>query len=72
MRSYKNSKNAKERSEYIDLNTYITNMKRYLSQGVWLDFRYGEQREGRIQKVCVAMAYYPDGTPKRSIQLLVS
>lgn len=65
MRSYKNSKNAKERSEYIDLNTYITNMKRYLSQGVWLDFRYGEQREGRIQKVCVAMAYYPDGTPKR-------
>lgn len=66
MRSYKNSKNAKERSEYIDLNTYITNMKRYLSQGVWLDFRYGEQREGRIQKVCVAMAYYPDGTPKRS------
>lgn len=65
MRTYKNSKVAKERSEYIDREVYISNMKKYLSGGVWLDFRYGEQREGRVQKVCIAMAYYPDGTPKR-------
>jgi len=66
MRSYKTSKVSKERAEYQDLETYIQNMKKYLSGGVWLDFRYGEQREGRVQKVCHAMAYHPDGTPKRS------
>tara|TARA_A200000159_G_scaffold92060_1_gene85522 strand:- start:1598 stop:2224 length:627 start_codon:yes stop_codon:yes gene_type:complete len=65
MRSYKTSKVSKERAEYQDLETYIHNMKKYLSGGVWLDFRYGEQREGRVQKICYAMAYYPDGTPKR-------
>jgi|TARA_B110000967_G_scaffold203729_1_gene244918 hypothetical protein len=65
MSSYKNSKVSKERADYIDLNTYITNMKKYLSGGIWCDFRYGEQREGRIQKVCIAMAYYSDGTAKR-------
>jgi len=67
MRSYKTSKVSKERAEYQDLETYIHNLKRYLSHGVWFDFRYGENREGRIQKVCHAMAYYPDGTPKRTL-----
>jgi hypothetical protein len=66
MRSYKTSKVSKERSEYQDLSTYISNMKRYLQHGVWFDFRYGENREGRIQRVCVTMAYHSDGTPKRS------
>lgn len=67
MRSYKTSKVSKERAEYQDLETYIYNLKRYLTHGVWFDFRYGENREGRIQKVCIAMAYYPDGTPKRTL-----
>ena len=67
MRSYKTSKVSKERAEYQDLETYVHNLKRYLSHGVWFDFRYGENREGRIQKVCIAMAYYPDGTPKRTL-----
>ena len=67
MRSYKTSKVYKERAEYQDLETYIYNLKRYLTHGVWFDFRYGENREGRIQKVCIAMAYYPDGTPKRTL-----
>jgi len=67
MRSWKTSKVSKERQEYQDLETYISNMKKYLSGGVWSDFRYGERRESRVQKVCIAMAYYDDGTPKRSI-----
>jgi hypothetical protein len=66
MKSYKDSKVAKERAQYQDLETYISNMKKYLSGGVWSDFRYGERREGRVQKVCHAMAFYDDGTPKRS------
>ena len=66
MKSYKDSKVSKERAKYQDLEIYISNMKKYLSGGVWSDFRYGEQREGRVQKVCIAMSYYPDGTPKRN------
>lgn len=65
MKEYKTSKLSKERAQYQDLETYIHNMKKYLSGGVWSDFRYGERRESRVRKVCHAMAYYPDGTPKR-------
>ena len=66
IRSYRTSSSSKERMEYQDLSTYIHNMKKYLSHGVWLDFRYGENREHRIQRVCLAMAYDKDGNPKRS------
>ena len=64
--SYKHSKVSKERQEYADLAVYIDNMKRYLSGGHWSDFRYGEDREKRVRRVCVAMAYHDDGRPKRS------
>ena len=66
IRSYRTSSSSKERMEYQDLSTYIHNMKKYLTHGVWLDFRYGENREHRVHKVCLAMAYDKDGNPKRS------
>ena len=44
---------------------YIDNMKRYLSSGHWGDYRYGAQRESRVTRVSVAMAYDNDGRPKR-------
>jgi len=66
MSSLKHSNNSKERGEYNDLFNYVKNMKNYLSSGHWSDFRYGANMESRVQRVCVAMAYYPDGTPKRS------
>lgn len=65
IKSYRLSKVQKERIEYQDLKTYIDNMKRYLNHGHWTDFRYGAQREGRVQRRCIAMAYYDDGRPKR-------
>jgi hypothetical protein len=67
MKSYKDSKEAAHRQEYHSLETYIDNLKKYLSTGVYLDYRYGERREGRMQEVCFQLAYYPDGTPKRSV-----
>jgi len=67
MKSYKDSKEAAHRQEYHSLETYIDNLKKYLSTGVYLDYRYGERREGRMQEVCLHLAYYPDGTPKRSV-----
>ena len=67
MISLKTSSKWQERSEYIDLQTYIKNMKSYLSTGHWGDFRWGENMEHRVQKVCVAMSYHPDGTPNRTM-----
>jgi len=66
MKSYKDSKVAKERGQYLDLEVYISNMKKYLTGGVWSDYTYGERRESRVQKVCTAMSFYDDGTPKRT------
>jgi hypothetical protein len=45
---------------------YIRNLERYVRDGIYLDMFYGEQQQNRIRSVCVAMAYHPDGTPKRS------
>ena len=50
--------------EYQDLSTYIHNMKKYLTHGVWLDFRYGENRN-KFRK-SVWHEYDKDGNPKRS------
>lgn len=45
---------------------YLTNMEAYLRGGDWIDSYYGQTRELKMGMRCVAMAYYPDGTPKRS------
>lgn len=66
IRKWKNSKVRKERAEYTDLSTYVENMKRYLSTGVWMDFRYGEDRDKKIKWKCWRMARHDDGTPKRT------
>ncbi len=67
MKSFKDSSVASERSAYQDLDVYIKNMKSYLTTGHWADFRFGENRENRVNQSCVAMAYWPDGEPKRTI-----
>ena len=42
-------------------------MQRYLRDGDWVDDFYGEHQQNKIRHRCVALAYYDDGTPKRSI-----
>ena len=51
---------------------YIKNMQRYLRDGDWVDDFYGEHQQNKIRHRCVAMAYYDDGTPKRSIGVYYS
>ena len=46
---------------------YIKNMQRYLRDGDWVDDFYVEHQQNKIRHRCVALAYYDDGTPKRSI-----
>ena len=46
---------------------YVRNLVKYLRDGDYVDDFYGEYMEHKTGKRCVAMAYYPDGTPKRSV-----
>jgi len=46
---------------------YIKHMLKYLRDGDWVDNFYGEHQQNKIRHRCVAMAYYDDGTPKRSV-----
>lgn len=70
MRSFKDSKEAKEREQYTNVEGYITNLQSYLRTGVYLDMFYGEQMQNKIKYRCTHMAYYPDGTPKRTVGVL--
>lgn len=48
------------------VSAYINAMNSYLSGGDWIDDFYGRDREHRMTWRSVAMAYYPDGEPKRT------
>ena len=61
------SKDSKERQEYQTLDVYLSNMKKYLDSGIWLDARYGRHRENKTQTLVTTMAYYPNGRPKRTV-----
>ena len=46
---------------------YIKSMQTYLRTGDWVDIFYGEYQQNKIRWRSVAMAYYDDGTPKRTV-----
>lgn len=70
MRSWKNSKETGQRSSYLITEGYIHNLQAYLRDGVYRDLFYGEERQYKIKYRCVTMAYYKDGTPKRTVGVL--
>jgi hypothetical protein len=63
----KDSKEAFERSKYNEVYTYVQNLEAYLKYGVYFDHKTGEHMESKIKHTCVKMAYYPNGTPKRTV-----
>ena len=67
IKSMKDSKEAKDRLYYARISTYVDNLKKYLSTGVYLDNRWGMEGEKHIKYYCARMAYHLDGTPKRSV-----
>lgn len=69
IRSFKDSKDPKERASYQKTETYVSNIESYLRHGVWVDLFYGSQQQHRIKnRVSIkGMAYYADGTPKRTV-----
>lgn len=66
MRGYKNSKDPKERKQYVETSVYVDNLNTYLRSGVYTSAFYGKEGTSRVKYICRAMAYYKDGTPKRS------
>ena len=46
---------------------YIRYCEFYLKSGDWIGLFSGQDEEHKVVPRCVAMAYYPDGTPKRSV-----
>ena len=43
---------------------YVRNMQRYLRDGDWIDFFYGEHQEKKIRYICRGQAYYWTGPKK--------
>ena len=46
---------------------YIRYMELYLKSGDWVSTFSGEDENQKVIPRCVALAFYPDGTPKRSV-----
>ena len=46
---------------------YIRYMELYLKSGDWVSMFSGEDENQKVIPRCVTMAYYADGTPKRSV-----
>jgi hypothetical protein len=67
IKSWKDSKIAKERLKFTSTQTYVANLEGYLRSGVYLDNRWGSQGQNEIQYIVTSMAYYKDGTPKRTV-----
>lgn len=61
-------KNRENNSLVAQLETYVHNMQTYLRTGVWLDFRWGENMEGKVQPVCKHMAYHHEGPYKGMVK----
>ena len=51
---------------------YIRYCEYYLKTGDWIGIFSGEEETNKVVPKCVAMAYYPDGTPKRSVGVFYS
>ena len=63
--------NEKERkiaeSQAASRKAYIRYCEHYLRSGDWIGMFSGQDEEHKVVPRCAAMAYYPDGTPKRSV-----
>ena len=46
---------------------YVRYCEYYIKTGDWIGMFSGKHEEHKVIPTCVAMAYYPDGTPKRSV-----
>ena len=50
-----------------DKKAYIRYIEHYIKTGDWIGMFSGQEETKKVIPKCVAMAYYPDGTPKRTV-----
>lgn len=55
------------RAKYEMWNGYCSQLETYLKQGTYISQFAGGRMESKVQRRCIAMAYYADGRPKREI-----
>lgn len=67
MKNWDRSTDASQRSKYQDAETYLYNMKQYITYGEWLDFRFGENRESIMVRRSLVPAYDKYGNVKRNV-----
>jgi len=61
------SQEAQKASNAADhKKVYIRDLEHYLKTGDWISYFSGQDENQKVIPRCVAMAFYPDGTPKRS------
>ena len=70
MREYKDSKEPAERARYFATEAYVGNLDNYLRTGVYSDLFYGINGTNKVTYVSAGMAYYTNGTPKRSVGVI--
>lgn len=63
----KTSKSMKDRLEYIRVSCFVQDLETYIRTGVYLNSHSGKDGKTPVKRYCVAMAYYADGTPKRTV-----
>ena len=68
-RSAKNSPSDRQIASNLADNkrAYIRMCEHYLKTGDWIGMFSGKEETQKVVPKCIAMAYYPDGTPKRSV-----
>jgi len=61
----------KQRNEYLGMASsrigYVRWLEHYLKTSEWIGDNIGEKEDEPVIRQCIAMAYYPDGTPKRTV-----
>ena len=66
LKSISSKESTTQRSEGENAKAYVRFMEHYLKIGDWVSNFQGADEELKTQWKCVAMAYEPDGTPKRT------
>ena len=70
-RSAKNSPSDRQIASNLADNkrAYIRMCEHYLKTGDWISMFSGKNEEHKVISKCIAMAYYPDVTPKRTVDV---
>ena len=68
-RSFRSTPQDKQKASNLSdsKKAYIRYCEHYLKTGDWIGLKSGKNEEHIVIPKCIAMAYNPDGTPKRTV-----